>query len=219
MEEAARQLYREWFVRLRFPGHEHSRISDGVPAGWDRQSLGSCSKFLSGGTPSKSRTEFWEGGIPWVSSGEATETRLHDTVLHITPEAVETGSRMVPADTILVVVRGMSLAKEFRLALTAREMAFNQDLKAIIPHSDVDSIFLFHSLLARRDHIRDLATEASHGTKKLETKVLEELPILVAPLEWQGRFRTSVEPLNAQHDNLYAQNEKLPRRATCSSRG
>ncbi len=37
LEEAARQLYREWFVRLRFPGHEHTRITNGVPEGWERQ--------------------------------------------------------------------------------------------------------------------------------------------------------------------------------------
>jgi type I restriction enzyme S subunit len=40
LEEAARQLYREWFVRLRFPGHEHARIIDGVPEGWERKTLG-----------------------------------------------------------------------------------------------------------------------------------------------------------------------------------
>lgn len=40
LEESARLLYREWFVRLRFPGHEHSRIVDGVPEGWERKALG-----------------------------------------------------------------------------------------------------------------------------------------------------------------------------------
>lgn len=42
LEESARLLYREWFVRLRFPGHEHTRIIDGVPAGWERKTLGDC---------------------------------------------------------------------------------------------------------------------------------------------------------------------------------
>ena len=37
LEEAARMLYREWFVRLRFPGHEHVKIIDGVPEGWERR--------------------------------------------------------------------------------------------------------------------------------------------------------------------------------------
>jgi type I restriction enzyme, S subunit len=40
LEEAARQLYREWFVRLRFPGHEHTRITNGLPEGWEREPLG-----------------------------------------------------------------------------------------------------------------------------------------------------------------------------------
>ena len=42
LEESARLLYREWFVHLRFPGHEHTRITDGVPAGWERKTLGEC---------------------------------------------------------------------------------------------------------------------------------------------------------------------------------
>ena len=76
LEEAARQLYREWFVRLRFPGHEHTPITNGVPKGWERQSLSDCVIFRSGGTPSKGRDEYWEGDIPWVSSGEMSDTRL-----------------------------------------------------------------------------------------------------------------------------------------------
>ena len=45
LEESARLLYREWFVRLRFPGYEHTPIVDGVPQGWDRKTLGSvCSE-------------------------------------------------------------------------------------------------------------------------------------------------------------------------------
>src|SRR5690242_11128319 len=115
LEEAARHLYHEWFVRLRFPGQEHTRITDGVPEGWEKRPLDQCAKFLSGGTPTKSRPEFWEGSIPWVSSGELTAMRIWRTSLNITEEAIDAGSRMVPPDTILVVVRGMSLAKEFRI--------------------------------------------------------------------------------------------------------
>ncbi len=44
LEESARLLYREWFVRLRFPGHEHTRIVDGVPEGWERKTLGDLCK-------------------------------------------------------------------------------------------------------------------------------------------------------------------------------
>jgi len=209
LEEAARQLYREWFVRLRFPGHEHTRIVNGVPEGWERRSLIDCVTFQSGGTPSKQRGDFWDGDIPWVSSGELTEMRLYDTPLHISREGAEAGSRLVPSGTILIVVRGMSLAKEFRLGVTTREMAFNQDLKALECRSGIDSAFIFSTLVAAREHIRDLATEAAHGTKKLETAVLESLPVLLPPAALRRTFRPVVDPIDAQRDNLHQQNRNL----------
>ncbi len=209
LEESARLLYQEWFVRLRFPGYEHVRIADGVPEGWERRPLGQCVTFLSGGTPSKSRSDFWEGDIPWISSGEMTIPRIHDSTLHVTAEAIDVGSRLVPADTILAVVRGMSLAKEFRVCITARPVSFNQDLKAFACESTVNPVYLFNALLEQRDQIRDRATEASHGTKKLDTPVLASVPILLPPSTWQTRFLELVDPLNASWDNLYQQNQKL----------
>ena len=62
LEEAARQLYREWFVRLRFPGHEHTRIIDGVPEGWDRRELEQCVSILETGNRPK-------GGVSGISDG------------------------------------------------------------------------------------------------------------------------------------------------------
>jgi type I restriction enzyme S subunit len=49
LEDAARQLYREWFVRLRFPGHEHTCITSGVPDGWERKSVVHLTNFLNRG--------------------------------------------------------------------------------------------------------------------------------------------------------------------------
>jgi type I restriction enzyme, S subunit len=154
---------------------------------WPLRPLGDCAKFLSGGTPSKARTEFWDGDIPWVSSGEMTESRIHDASLHITSAAAEDGSRLVPENTVLAVVRGMSLAKEFRVSITKREVAFNQDLKAFACKPDVDPEFLFYALFAQREHIRQLATEASHGTKKLETDTLARVGIPLPTLPIQRR--------------------------------
>ena len=171
---------------------------------WPLRPLGRCAKFLSGGTPSKARPDFWEGDIPWVSSGEMTEKRIHDTSLRITTEAAEAGSRLVPSNTVLAVVRGMSLANEFRIAITRREVAFNQDLKAFACVPDVESEFLFYALLARREYIRNLATEASHGTKKLETDVLASVQIAVPQPEIQ---RQAVSIL-ASYDDLIENNRR-----------
>src|SRR5271156_5275523 len=125
-----------------------------IQVGWPMRPLGRCAKFLSGGTPDKTRLEFWDGDIPWVSSGEMTERRIYDTSLHINEDAATEGSRLVPEGTVLAVVRGMSLANEFRVSITKRNVAFNQDIKAFACTPDIDSEFLFYALLARREYIR-----------------------------------------------------------------
>jgi len=67
LEEAARQLYREWFVRLRFPGYEHTRITEGVPDGWGRQSLGELVEIRKGKNITKDAAE--GGAVPVVAGG------------------------------------------------------------------------------------------------------------------------------------------------------
>jgi type I restriction enzyme S subunit len=49
LEQSARLLYKEWFVHFRFPGHEHNKIIDGVPEGWEKSTVGDSTSFLSRG--------------------------------------------------------------------------------------------------------------------------------------------------------------------------
>jgi type I restriction enzyme S subunit len=70
LEEAAHQLYREWFVRLQFPGHEHSRVNAGVPDGWERKDLGQMLTLKRGYDLPESRRAV--GDIPIVSSSGIT---------------------------------------------------------------------------------------------------------------------------------------------------
>jgi type I restriction enzyme, S subunit len=209
LEEAARMLYREWFIHFRFPGHEHVRIIDGLPEGWQSWVLRNCASFESGGTPSKSRPEYWSGDIPWISSGELTRMRIAEATHNVTAAAVEVGSRYAERDTILAVVRGMSLAKEFRIGIATRQVCFNQDLKAIVPDRGIEGLFLFHALDEKKGRIRQMAGEASHGTKKLESAVLENLPITVPPSGIRRHFLDYVEPIHSQWDVLFQQNQKL----------
>lgn len=146
---------------------------------WPTKRLNECVRFLSGGTPNKAKSEYWSGDIPWVSSAEMTDRFLSDTSLKISVAGLEAGSRLVPEGTTFAVVRGMSLAKEFRISLAQRPMAFNQDVKALIPEPGIDGLFIFYSLSAHANSIRELATEAAHGTKKLEMSRLENYMIHV----------------------------------------
>ena len=53
LEQSARLLYKEWFVRLRFPGHEHVKIKDGVPEGWTQKTINELSSYLNRGITPK----------------------------------------------------------------------------------------------------------------------------------------------------------------------
>jgi type I restriction enzyme S subunit len=58
LEQAARLLYREWFVRLRFPGHEHFRIKNGLPEGWEKRKIADVCETIGGGTPSTKVSDY-----------------------------------------------------------------------------------------------------------------------------------------------------------------
>ncbi len=160
--------------------------------------------FLSGGTPRMSESRFWGGDIPWVSSGEMTESRISYTERRVTEDGARNGTRMVPANTVLIVVRGMSLAKEFRISISERELTFNQDIKALQPSEKIDPWFLFYFLKSQRHVIRDSATDASHGTKKLETRVLEQWPFPLLDISTQ---RSIASTLSA-YDDLIENNRR-----------
>jgi type I restriction enzyme, S subunit len=144
---------------------------------WHDTTLGEVADLISGGTPSKERPDYWDGDIPWVSAKDLKHNYIFDSELHVTEVGAANGTKIVPANTVLFVVRGMSLANEFRISLSKVPVAFNQDLKALRPRADVDPGFLFYALFAQRDSIRQRTGEASHGTKKLETEVAKAIEI------------------------------------------
>jgi len=170
---------------------------------WPVVSLGSVVKFLSGGTPSMAEAKYWNGDIPWVSSGEMTQRRIHSTKLHLTEDGANKGSKRIPARTVLIVVRGMSLAKEFRVAITDREVTFNQDLKALLPCKNLLPEYLFYYLLSQNQSIRDSASESAHGTKKLDTQVLEEWPVPLPSISTQKK----IAAILSAYDELIENNQ------------
>ena len=82
LEQAARLLYREWFVCLRFPGHEHVKIIDGVPEGWEKKALGELIEIKKGKNITKDTAN--EGDVPVVAGG-LTPAYFHDTSNAIGP--------------------------------------------------------------------------------------------------------------------------------------
>ena len=87
-----------------------------------------CWNMVEWGHPSKDNPDFWSG-TPLVSPKDMKAARLGDAIDHVSNAAVGNGTRLVPSDTLLMVVRGMILAHTFPVALTTSEVTFNQDIR------------------------------------------------------------------------------------------
>ncbi len=199
LEALARSLYREWFVRFRFPGHAEVDFTDSelgpIPERWEVVRLGSTAKWFSGGTPSTTEPAFWDGDIPWISSGSLKSMLLDRSDRSVTPAGASVGSRIVERDTLLFVVRGMSLAREFRVGVAERTLAFGQDCKALLANDGVEPLYLAFSVFERRDDIQGMVELAGHGTGKLSTDRLKAVKYPLPPEPVQRAFVETVTPI------------------------
>ncbi|MGC0274003.1 restriction endonuclease subunit S [Pseudactinotalea sp. Z1739] len=161
--------------------------------------LGDLCRLYSGGTPSKKKPELWAGDLPWFSAKDLKATDLWDSQDHIAgrvPE--ETSIRLLPANTIALVVRGMILAHSTPVSVIRVPATINQDLKALLPQSDTQVDFLASALRARTQWILARVATAAHGTKRLETTVLESVPIPDVARRSQDEFAARVANIKSQ---------------------
>lgn len=179
---------------------------DLFPRHWLRVPLGDVGEWYGGGTPSKSRPDFWKGDMPWISPKDMKTLRITDAQDHISQAAIEGSSvRLVPTGSILMVVRGMILARAFPVALTEREVTINQDMKALVPSDTKAAEFLLLALRAFEPDVLAAIERSSHGTCKLRTDVLESFQIPIPPLAEQRQIVAKVDELMELVDALESQ--------------
>lgn len=165
LEESARQLYKEWFVRFRFPGHEHVKIIDGVPEGWSFKRLKEIANITMGQSP---KSEFYNSdgeGLPFHQGVTKFGFRFVEHETYCTKP-----TRLSKPGDILFSVR----APVGRLNITNDTIVLGRGLSAI--HSiDGYQSFLFYALKSyffKEDMIGGGAIYASVTKKDLENQEL-----------------------------------------------
>lgn len=157
LEQAVRLLYKEWFVHLRFPGHEHVKIKGGAPEGWEKKKIADVCETVGGGTPSTKVSEYWGGDITWVVPSDITKNdclTLLDSERKVTEKGLrESSAKMVPAESILMTSR----ASVGFFALMDYAVCTNQGFINIIPHEYEMRMYLLFNLMSRVEEIRSNA--------------------------------------------------------------
>lgn len=155
----------------------------GDPARWQTdprcRPLGELAALVSGATPSKRSEDFWGGGIPWVSPKDMKVDFLSDSKDHVTETAIhQTNLELLKEGSVLIVVRGMILARTVPLAVNLSPVTFNQDLKALVPQVDsTTGTYLWGALRLAQRQLQALVRTAGHGTRKLNTSDLMKFQI------------------------------------------
>lgn len=116
----------------------------------------------SGGTPSKSKNSYWDGNHPWVTAKDLKSSVLWDSIDHLTEEGFS-NAKVAPANSLLILVRGMTLFKDVPVCLAGCNLAFNQDIKALLPINTVDSQYLLYYLVSKKNLLLRYVDSAGHG--------------------------------------------------------
>lgn len=166
-----------------------------LPTRWQRMHLGKIGRWFGGGTPSKANAHFWtDGNIPWVSPKDMKTDRIADAQDHITAEAVtKSATSLVEKGSVLVVVRSGILKHTLPVAITERDVALNQDLKAVTPEAGVRSDYLALALKAFERDILHTCCKSGTTVQNLDMPVFLRFTIPLAPENEQRRIVADIE--------------------------
>jgi len=146
--------------------------------------------MYGGGTPSKQNPSFWKGDIPWVSPKDMSVREIHDSQDHITQEAVEKSTtQLVPAGSVLVVVRSGILVRKIPIGIAQRPLAINQDMKALVPNQAVlDSRFLSYFLESNQQTLLTGYVKRGATVHSLQVDKLKSMIVQLPPTSEQRRI-------------------------------
>ena len=210
LEQAARLLYREWFVHFRFPGHETAKFIDGLPEGWTVTTFDAVCDTVGGGTPSTKNPEFWEDGdVTWVTPTDITRNDclalLHSEKKITAAGLKHSSAKMVPPNTILMTSR----ASVGFFGLADFPVSTNQGFINIVPHDETMRYYLLFNLLHRVDEIRGHASGATYA--EISKGKFRALPVVVPSERAVARFHLDIEKIINQVRTIKTQNAKLTR--------
>ena len=192
LEDAARLLYEEWFVRLRFPGHEHTPVRDGVPEGWSRRSFSSLAEFLNGFAFKPIHlgdTGFPIVKIPELRSGPLAKTPRTDAGVVPAQYRLDTGDMLFSwSGTLLVNIWSWGPA------------LLNQHLFKVTPHTPIHRSLVYLGLLHALEVFHNQTTGAT--MKHIRRGALDAICTLVPSDVLAREFESLVGPMLSQRTTL-----------------
>ena len=205
LEAMAKQLYDYWFVQFDFPNEEgkpykssggamvwNEKLKREIPQGWTAAKIKDVAQTYSGGTPTSTNSEYYDGGdIPWINSGELNNPIITSTTNYITEEGLNNSSaKLYPQDTVLVALYGATAGK---VSLLSFEACSNQAVCGVIPQNKIMTTYIRYYLSSLYEHFITLSSGSARDNISQDTikntilpipqgKILKEYSDAVAPI-------------------------------------
>lgn len=197
LEEAAQRLYKEWFVDLRFPGHENTKIVDGVPEGWNEKTLSQVANVIMGQSP---KSEFYNSekkGLPFHQGVGSYGVRFVMDDIYSTSY-----TRIAEPNSILFSVR----APVGRLNITKNKVVIGRGLAAI-NQTDGCQSYLYY--LLKNKFFKDNVVGNGSIFASVSKDELLNQKFLIPERNLMMQFEKIVSQMDKQIENLDSKNKKL----------
>ena len=208
LEQMAENLYKEWFVRFRFPGYEDVEFEDGMPKNWVKDKIRTYYETTSGGTPKRSNSDYFESGnIPWLKTGELNDSIILDTDEHITELGLNKSSaKWLPKNSVaMAMYAGSNVGK---LGYLDTEMTCSQACCILYDKRKFSSKhYLFHYLLSIREYLQNISFGAAQ--QNISQDLINKVNIIMPNDEVVRLFGEKINDIYNETRILLKQNKVL----------
>jgi type I restriction enzyme S subunit len=194
LECMAEDIYREWFVRLRFPGHESVKIEKGVPQGWGLVKTERAFKFYGGATPPRDTSSYWQNGdVNWFTPTDITGASglfMSESSEKCTEDGLRNcSSTLFPANSVMMTSRATIGA----IGINLTPACTNQGFITCIPNEGYPLAYLYHWLKLGKPHFESLSGGSTFA--ELTKGTFKRMEILTPPQKLVEKFQAVIDPL------------------------
>lgn len=205
LEESARELYKEWFVRMRFPGWKNIDEKD-LPANWKVLRIDDIYETGSGGTPKTGNKIYYNGNINWLRTGELDDSFIFETEIKISEDGLENSSaKMYHRHDVVIAMYGATIGK---LGILTGNTSVNQACCVLTPkNSFYDYAFIYLSLIEYRHELIHQRMGAAQQNISQET--IRKFKLKFPPLEIMAAFNQKAHPIFDAIEVILRENQIL----------
>lgn len=208
LEQMAENLYKEWFVRFRFPGHEKVEMENGLPKGWKIKRIADFGRIETGKTPPMSNQELYGGDILFVKTPDMHEKMFVSSTSETLSQEGNNYqlTKLLPVNSIMVSCIGTAGV----VSINAKSAHTNQQINSIILNNLEDLEWLYYVCRQLKPTIELFGATGATMTNLSKSK-FEKLKIVVPKVDIRNSFHKRIRPYFKDIFTLEQQNTLLTR--------